>query len=98
MKVDFENKYENSFFTNYSNFDEETIKFVELAKKYPNSRVKFKQYQEYVFIYETLIEKTKWYVSFGGNAEAIQNLGLYNIERLEQIMRPNLIRAMIARL
>ena len=97
MKVNIENKYENGFFNNYANFDEETIKFIELAKKYPHSRVKFKQYDEYVFIYETTIENKKWYISFGGNADAIKNLGLYNTEHLEQIIRPNLIRAMIAR-
>lgn len=98
MKIDFKNKYKNSFFTNYNNFSEETKEFIELAKKYPNKKVKFKEFVILVFVYETKLEKTKWWVFINANLkgkplkdEVYKDLS--SKKHLNEIVTPNLLDA-----
>lgn len=93
MKVGLEKRYGEGFFTNSEVFDSETKEFIELAQKYPDKAVKFKQYHNYIFVYETVLENRKWIIAFGGDAESIDRLGLYDREKLHQIVRSNLISA-----
>ena len=98
MKINFKNEYENSFFINYNNFNEETKEFIELAKKYPNKKVKFKEFVILVFIYETKLKRTKWYIIINANLkgkplkdEVYKDLS--SKKHLNEIVTPNLLDA-----